>query len=362
MRVAFFTPTIERCGIADYSRFLLPHLRNMVEIEEIPSERAQSQSSYPELGRRLSRAEVAHLQYEHSFFGVNDAPAENFDAMIRAVRIPKLITLHSMPLDDPLWDRHLHDESITFLVHSRQQLEVLHARGARNCVDVAPHPATPRVTPRISAAAYKAALGLDGRIVMTIFGFTKLHKGYHLVLEALPRLPEAATLLIAGGPQNEWDGHVLFDVEERARRSGLASRVRATGYVPPSELGTVMEISAVVLAPFAAMTSSGSLATALAWARPVVAADLDPNIELADAFHCVHLFKTGDASDLARQIARVLSNADLRTALIRGAETFRHQCSYQRLASTTYDLYRRLLQGGPSTVALRRGSGAGSWV
>jgi glycosyltransferase involved in cell wall biosynthesis len=301
---------------------------------------------------------VAHLQYEHGFFRVNDAPAENFDALIREVRVPKVITLHSMPLEDPRWQRHLQDESITFVVHSRQHVEALRARGARNCVDAAPHPATPRLAPSVSGATYRTALGLDGRLIMTIFGFTKLHKGYHLVLEALPRLPEAATLLIAGGAQDEWDGHVLWDVERRARESGLASRVRVTGYVPPSEVGAAMEISDVVLAPFNFMTSSGSLATALAWARPIVAADLDQNVELAAAFHCVHLFKTGDAGDLARQITRVLSDADLRNALILGAETFRRQCSYERLAKTTVELYRRLLQGTRSAAPLGRRSGA----
>lgn len=350
MKVAFFTPTIERCGIADYSRFLLAHLRELVQVEEVPTELAQSNTSYPELGRRLNGADVAHLHYEHGFFRANDAPAENFDALIREVRIPKVVTLHSMPLEDPRWERHLRDEAITFLLHSRQHVDALHARGGRNCVHVAPHPATPRMTPRVSAAAYRTALGLDGRIVMAIFGFTKLHKGYHLVLEALPRLPEATTLLIAGGPQDEWDGHVIWDVERRARELGLASRICVTGYVPPSEVGVAMQISDVVLAPFSAMTSSGSLATALAWSRPIVAADLDPNIELADTFHCVHLFKTGDAGDLACQMMRVLSDVDVRATLVSGAEAFRRQCSYARLARTTYTLYRHVLQGTDAAV------------
>ena len=345
MRVAFLTPTIERCGIADYSRFLLMHLRELVEVEEIPTELAHAGDSYPELGRRLSRADVAHLQYEHGFFCVNDAPSANFDALIREVRIPKVVTLHSMPLEDPRWQRHLRDESTTFMVHSRQHVEALRARGARNCVEAAPHPATPRVASSVSAAAYQSAQGLDGRIVVAIFGFTKRHKGYDLAVAALPRLPQTTTLLIAGGPQDARDGQVLADVERRARESGLASRVRVTGYVPPSEVGAAMEISDVVLAPFNAMTSSGSLAAALAWARPVVAADLDPNIELADAFHCIQLFKTGDAGDLARQITRVLSDADLRAALISGAQAFRRQCSYERLARTTCELYRHLLRG-----------------
>jgi len=70
------------------------------------------------------------------------------------------------------------------------------------------------------------------------------------------------------------------------------------------------------------MTASGSIATALAWERPVVAARLEQNAELQAAFGCLALFDTGDATDLARQIDHVLTDTALRQSLIDGAHRF----------------------------------------
>jgi glycosyltransferase involved in cell wall biosynthesis len=347
MRVAFFTPTRDDCGIADYARHLLRHLRPPLDINVVPAERLESVSSYGELGRAMSAADVAHIQYEHGFFRRNDAPAANFDAFLSAIHVPKVVTLHCLPLEDAHWQRHLVDPSLSFLVHSRHHREILRARGARGMIEVTPHPAPPRTARRVSPSAYRSARGLDGKIVLTIFGFTKPHKGYELALDALGRLPERTVLLIAGGAQDDVDRSYRSNLLRQARERRLESRVVVSGYVPAPEVGAALGASDLVLAPFRSMTASGSIATALAWERPVVAARLEQNAELQAAFGCLALFDTGDATDLARQIDHVLTDTALRQSLIDGAHRFRTRCTYRALAARTRRMWEHVVAGSP---------------
>lgn len=341
MKVAFFTPTRRECGVADYSRYVLAPLRRRAEIELVAAEAAASPACYSELGRRMNDADVAQIQYEHGFFLTNDAPAEDFDAFMRAIRVPKILTLHCSPLAHRLWDHHLDDPSNTFLVHSRHLEQRLRARGARAAIEVTPHPAPPRVASQRTALEYKSRHQLAGRVVLTIFGFTKPHKGYELALEALRHLPAETALLIAGGPQDERDRLTLAALLRRAAALGLESRLFVTGYVPEEEVGAALGASDVVLAPFTSMTASGSVATALAWERPVVASRLEQNVELHDELGCLRLFESGEAKDLARQVELVLNDADLRRSMTDGARRFRESCSFEALAGCMHALYAR---------------------
>jgi glycosyltransferase involved in cell wall biosynthesis len=338
MRVAFFTPTRRECGIADYSRWLVDPLRRLAEVDIVAAEAIASPAAYSEIGGAMNTADVAQIQYEHGFFLHDDAPAENFDAMMRAIRVPRIVTMHCEPLAHPLWNRHLSDPANTFLVHTRQLERRL--RGAGAAVVRMMHPAAPRIAGRKSAAEYKSAHRLDGRVV-TIFGFTKPHKGYEIALEALRLLPGDITLLIAGGPQDERDRLALAAVQRRADALGLESRLRMTEYVPEEEVGPALVASDIVLAPFTSMTSSGSVATALAWQRPVVASRLEPNVDLQEEFGCLQLFDTGDAADLARQIDRVLNDGTLRQALLEGARRYSEASSFEALAGRMHALYGR---------------------
>ena len=119
MRVALVAPVRPRCGIADYTRALLPWLRGHTRVELIPSDDGTGRVDYRALGERVNAADVGHVQYEHGFFLQDDDPAGNFDVFMQAVRVPVLITLHCLPLDDPRWVRHLHAPQVGCLVHSR---------------------------------------------------------------------------------------------------------------------------------------------------------------------------------------------------------------------------------------------------
>jgi glycosyltransferase involved in cell wall biosynthesis len=346
MKVAMYAPTGPRCGIADYTRRLIDALPADIEIDVVPADGATSAEHYRAQARRLNDADVAHLQYEHGFFLGDDAPARNVAAFLRELRVPRLVTLHSLPLDDPLWHESLAAAGTLFLVHSGHQVSLLPVHAARGRVEVCPLPAPRRSGGTRSAHAFRAAHGLGGRVVLSIFGFTKPHKGYETALSALRRLPDEVVLVVAGGPQDEMDRRHLERVRLMAEALGVAARLRVTGYLDGPEVGAAMQASDLVLAPFASMTASASIATALAWERPLLASDLPQTRELAARFGCPLLCARGDAAALAGAVERVLADGALRHALQRAARAYRGACTYSHLAATTVALYGRLRRPG----------------
>lgn len=342
MKVTFFTPTAERCGIADYARFLLEHLRRDLAVEVVAAERAHRPTYYAALGRAMNEADVAHVQYEHGFFLAGGRPAESFAAFAGAIRVPTVLTLHCAPLDDARWRPMLDDATLAWVVHTRALARTLEAGGARGHVTTLLHPVPPPPLASLAGVArFRAAHHIEGRRVLTIFGFTKAHKGYDVALGALRHLSADTLLLIAGGPQDERDRATLAELLGAADRLGLGARVRVTGFVPPAEVGAALAASDVVLAPFRSTHASGSVATALAAERPVIATALDPLVEIAERAGCLRLFPSGDERALAREIDRVLGEPALRCALQAAARTFRERHGYDDLASRTRALYER---------------------
>lgn len=340
MKVAMFAPTAARCGIADYARGLTRGLSGLgVEPEVVAAEGPLSRRSLAERARRLNDADVAHVQYEHGFFLADDAPAENFSALLEQIRVPLAVTVHSMPLDDPRWFRAL--GGARAFVHSGDHARALRSGSKALPIERAFLPA-PEPGPASDVEVFRRAHGLGGRRVCTMFGFTKPHKGTATAVRALASLADDSVLLLAGGPQDNLDRRHLEDVRGLARAEGVQDRVFVTGYLEAADVGAAMQASDIVLAPFESMTASASIAMALAWERPVVASDLPQTAELAEDFGCLQLFPTGDAMALAREIESVRRDRGLARRLSLGARAYRAACSYETLAAQTVALYRRL--------------------
>lgn len=122
-----------------------------------------------------------------------------------------------------------------------------------------------RFAPVADRHAAKAALGIDGPLVLSV-GALIPRKGHDVVIDAIARL-DGVTLAIAGqGPERD-------SLAARAARAGVANRVRLLGGVPHGELPQwIAAADAMALA-----SSSEGLANAwveaLACGTPVVIPD-----------------------------------------------------------------------------------------
>ena len=372
LRVAMFAPGREQCGISDYTRHLVEGLRALPEIAEVRMVEAPAGVAYEGTLNALRRyaadegrfralgaamnldADIAHVQHQYFFFG-GVAPHKNHArAFLDAARVPLVMTVHeiaqSAPSASPLTRRALdyvnrvnllHPAIRRWLVHTemdRERLVTLGAEAARiRVIPVGVPPAEPM--PDVESA--KREMGLEGRRVVTLFGFLSAKKGHRLALDALPALPEDALLLFAGDRHPDDHTDYVPNLRAEIARRGLEARVRITGYLPEERLTVVMAATEVAIAPFSQTSGSASLAHLFAYGRPVVASDIPPHREIArEAPACLSLFRSGDASDFAARLLTILNDSALRASLQSAARAYASRHAYPVMARETAAIYR----------------------
>lgn len=369
-----FAPQRARCGIRDYTDLLIAHLRDIPDVTEIamvappPAETshgltrsflryAPEERRYHALGRAMNAGDLAHVQHQYFFFG-GVAPHRNHArAFYAALRVPLVVTVHEIVLPEAqrsALTRHLvalanrqnflHPAIRACIVHTEQDAQHLQALGVpADRITRIPH-GTPPPCPLPDVQTAKQRLECQGRFVVTLFGFLSAKKGHMLALEALAAMPPDTLLLLAGDRHpDDRTGYVAL-LDATIARRGLTDRVRITGYLPAEEIPWVMAATDAGIAPYTQTSGSGSLANLLAYGRAVVASDIPPHREIADASPApLRLFRAGNAQDLAHQLLVLRENPTERMALEQAARAYARSHSYARMAQETAAVYRRLL-------------------
>jgi len=177
---------------------------------------------------------------------------------------------------------------------------------------VVPNGVDPAAYDRVDRTEERRRLGLEGRCVVVFLGSFQPWHRVDLLVQAVAQLAQAAPvhlLLIGEGPGR---GAALAEAD----RLGLASRVRATGAVPPAQVPPLVAAADIGVLP--ASNDYGQpmkLMEYAAAALPSVAPDLDPVREVLRDGVTGLLFPPGDAQALARALARLLADPALRALL-----------------------------------------------
>jgi D-inositol-3-phosphate glycosyltransferase len=225
-----------------------------------------------------------------------------------------------------------------WLTHSGEVTTALVSLGVpKAAVETLPMP-VPEPEPMPPAEVAKAALELEGRRVLTIFGFLARRKGYDLALAALARLPEDVVLLAAGGVHGADTTAPEYKLRALAERFGVAKRFRITGYLAPEQVPVIFAATDLMLAPFHEVSGSASLALGQAYGRPILASDLPPLRDSGAA-----LFPAGDASALSGAVARLLERPEERERLAAASRAVAAHRSYAALAERTVEIYRDVM-------------------
>ena len=167
-----------------------------------------------------------------------------------------------------------------------------------------------------SSAEAKARLGLQGRVVMGFTGFVRDWHGVDRIIGwmATPGAPANTQLLVVG------DGPVRAELEDQARRLGLAERVTFTGVIHRDQVPAHVAAFDVALQP--AVTPYASplkLMEYLVLGKAVVA-PATPNLQevLTHELNAL-LFDEAEAGALERTLGRLCHDTALRERLARGA-------------------------------------------
>ena len=170
-----------------------------------------------------------------------------------------------------------------------------------------PHGVAAPLSRARTASSAAPVIAFQGRLVST--------KGAKLLLDAA-RILRAQNrtfelLIIGDGPERE-------KLQEIARQYNLADCVRFLGRVPQDQLeATLSQVDAVVLPSLGGEVFGLVLLENMARSLPIIASDLGAFTEVLG--NAGLIFRTGEAGDLAAQIAKLLTNPSLASQLAQRA-------------------------------------------
>jgi glycosyltransferase involved in cell wall biosynthesis len=145
----------------------------------------------------------------------------------------------------------------------------------------------------------------------------------------LPQIPEAR-LVVAGDP--------IDPVEPVELDGSVEWRLR---FLSNDEVRDVMAHAAAVVLPYRQLDSSGVLATAIGYRRPVVVTDVGSLGEIVREFGAGEVIPPGDPQALAEAATRLLEPEAL-AAAHEGAERAANALTWDRSAEQHDRLYREV--------------------
>ncbi len=355
MVIIFATTWNSKCGIAAYSRALVPELEKHVRVEVLGLDSGDI-SSPARLAAALNRGGVAHIQHQYPFFGGMAVYRNWFRRLLRRVDVPLVVTVHELDLGESdsrmlcaykhWFNRYLFGAAAIdrIIVHSFEYRDKLQALGIESGVIRVVPMGVPEVAKAdVSSDAAKSTLGLEGKRVVTIFGFVVKRKGYEVALEALRCWPEDVVLLVAGGAHPDDSTGFFEELKGRVIARGLEDRTVISGYLPDDQVPVVMAATDVVIAPFTAMSGSWSIMHSIAYGKPVVASDLPSSREMNDRMLCLTLFNPGDPSDLADKTKELLEDEARLAQAVASVQSYAAAWTVARSAAETIAVYEELL-------------------
>ena len=167
-----------------------------------------------------------------------------------------------------------------------------------------------------------------GRTLL-FFGLIRDYKGLDVLLQALPEIPDAR-LVVAGDP--------LDPVEKVDLDGRVEWRLR---FLPTAEVRELMGRAAAVVLPYRRLDSSGVLATAIGYRRPVVVTDVGSLGEIVREFGAGEVVPPDDPHALAEATTRLLEPTALAAAR-KGAERAAAALTWEKSAAAHDRLYREV--------------------
>jgi glycosyltransferase involved in cell wall biosynthesis len=184
-----------------------------------------------------------------------------------------------------------------------------------------------------------SALPSPSGSTLLFFGLIRDYKGLDVLVRALPQI-DGAELVVAGD--------VVDSVEPAralARELGVEERIDwRLGFVPDEEVPRLMERAAVVVLPYRELDSSGVLATAIGYGRPVVVTDVGSLGEQVREFGAGRVVPPNDPTALANACnSLLLSSEELARAAL-GARDAAAALTWEASAEAHEKLYMELLR------------------
>jgi len=296
----------------------------------------------------ISNVDIVCLQHEFGIFG---GPAGgHILALLRELRMPVVITLHTI-LREPRADQRrvmqelisLSTRLVVMVERGRQMLqEIYQAPPAK--IDLIPH-GIPDVG-FVDPTYFKDQFGVEGRVVLLTFGLLSPNKGIEHVLNALPQIlaefPDVVYIVLGATHPNELRDHgeaYRLSLEILAKKNKLEKNVIFYNqFVELENLKEFIGAADLYITPYLneAQITSGTLAYTFGAGKAVVSTPYWHAAELLAEERGV-LVPFGDAQAIAREVIGLLRDDTRRHAIRKNA----YRIGREMVWSNVAQLYMR---------------------
>ncbi|MBZ5667592.1 MAG: glycosyltransferase family 4 protein, partial [Acidobacteriia bacterium] len=314
------------------------------EIEE------QDLSSYLRAADFLNSSDVDIVCLQHEFGIFGGTAGGHILALLRELRMPVVITLHTILREPKADQRRVMRELVTLSTRlvvmaerGRQMLqEIYQAPPAK--IDLIPH-GIPDVG-FVDPTDFKQQFGVEGRVVLLTFGLLSPNKGIEYVLNALPHIlaefPDVVYIVLGATHPNELREHgeaYRLSLEILAKKNKLEKNV--IFYNRFVELETLKEFIGAAdfyITPYLneAQITSGALAYTFGAGKVVISTPYWHAAELLAEDHGV-LVPFCDAPAIAREVIGLLRDDTRRHTIRKNA----YKLGREMVWSNVAQLYMR---------------------
>jgi glycosyltransferase involved in cell wall biosynthesis len=296
----------------------------------------------------ISNVDVVCLQHEFGIFG---GPAGgHILALLRELRMPVVVTLHTLLREPKADQRRVMHELVTLSTRlvvmaerGRQMLQEIY-QAPPNKIDLIPH-GIPDVG-FVDPTYFKDQFGVEGRVVLLTFGLLSPNKGIEYVLNALPHIlaefPNVVYIVLGATHPNELRQHgeaYRVSLEILAKKNKLEKNVIFYNrFVELENLKEFIGAADLYITPYLneAQITSGTLAYTFGAGKAVVSTPYWHAAELL-AEDLGVLVPFGDVQAIAREVIGLLRDDPRRHAIRKNA----YKLGREMVWSNVAQLYMR---------------------
>jgi glycosyltransferase involved in cell wall biosynthesis len=344
IKVLHYTTHDEECGIAKYQAQFIEGMKGEADIENTvfrysPNQTKQMSKgefsmAMDELSEHLGDFDILHIQHEHSFykrdelkhivdrahkqskkvmFTIHTAPEAMYQQPIREGLGPRSILNYLRKKRAAKYFKENHLQPISkadlLIVHNVVTKDSLVRHGVSpEKITVIRHP-VPNVDSSPQSSVVTTSLRKNsGDVIFCTVGFLSKSKGILHAVKALKFLPENYKLAILGGMHPDGINDSFYDeVTDMILGLDLIDRVYVSGYVESDDnLNAMIRETDICVYPYDkkyySYVSSGSLNSAIANHKPVIAYPTKSFKETNAEMEVIKFCRSGNYYELAREI------------------------------------------------------------
>lgn len=362
IRVNYISTWDVKCGIAEYSKFLIDAMNQIGTIEtnifpviNETIKKIKNPFQYLKLAFNAGKnCDIVHIQYQSSFFTIYPIRLSHFPIMITILRLRSkakiVVTIHEFgnrnELGAKINMRFLRRMVDLLIVHSSEHRQIVLQSGFKEERIVQISHGT-LVGQLLDKNECKKKLGLTGKKVLVVFGFINPAKGYDLVIKALQYLSHDIVLLVLGGPHIQQHSEYLSQLETIAVDLSVEQRVRFLGFISDENLPTVISATDIAIFPYRKTEISGALHRILGYKVATITSDLTYFKEIKQTYDCMEMFRKDDYQELSKIIMNLLSDHNRMHYLSEKCDEFIESTNWNAVALRTVGSYIEVTAGHP---------------